>query len=406
MAGRCFLIASAPFGPFSRVLARELRGRGAEVRRVVANAGDLVDWGWRDACFFRAPEAAWPEWIEVQARGATDVLLFGDSTPQAIEAAAAARRAGARLWVLENGYFRPHWITLEEGGVNAASGLPRDPSVYRNGTWPAPPPAEPVGAILPHHVFNLSRYCLMVVLAAAAFPHWRAPYAQSITAQLVGHVRRYFSAKLTPRRAEQTVERVLGDPARFFLALLQREGDSQLTRHSPLVTNQAFVERLLDSFARHAPADCRLVIKNHPLDPGVTDLGAMVGRAAATAGLGARVTFVDGGSLAALARASEGVVSVNSTGALAALGFRRPVKLLGRAFFDLPGLTDQKPLDAFWRDPAAPDHELFQRFRRHVVWTTQVNGSFHNPAALRRTCRNVADTMAGRAAAAALEPAA
>ncbi|WP_250313331.1 capsular polysaccharide export protein, LipB/KpsS family, partial [Escherichia coli] len=31
----------------------------------------------------------------------------------------------------EEGYLRPQFITVEEGGVNAYSSLPRDPDFYR-----------------------------------------------------------------------------------------------------------------------------------------------------------------------------------------------------------------------------------------------------------------------------------
>ena len=37
--------------------------------------------------------------------------------------------------MLENGYFRPDWVTVERNGVNASSGLPR----FREG-YPAPAP--------------------------------------------------------------------------------------------------------------------------------------------------------------------------------------------------------------------------------------------------------------------------
>ncbi|WP_458339329.1 capsular polysaccharide export protein, LipB/KpsS family, partial [Bordetella pertussis] len=34
---------------------------------------------------------------------------------------ALARASGVRVHVFEEGYFRPHWVTLERGGVNAHS---------------------------------------------------------------------------------------------------------------------------------------------------------------------------------------------------------------------------------------------------------------------------------------------
>jgi capsular polysaccharide export protein len=49
---------------------------------------------------------------------------------------------------------------------------------------------------------------------------------------------------------------------------------------------------------------------------------------------------------------------------------------MGRTFYNIPGLTDQKPLDHFWLDPQSSDRGLFYRFYDHLVRTTQVNGNF------------------------------
>ena len=106
-----------------------------------------------------------------------------------------------------------------------------------------------------------------------------------------------------------------------------------------------------------------------------------------------RLSFLEGGNFAALARASAGVVAVNSTAALAAVGFGTPVKLLGRAFFDLPGLVDQQPLEGFWKAPAAPDTDFFHRFRRRMSVQTQIYGSYHAPRAMAGTADRLAERM-------------
>src|SRR5690606_6333777 len=136
----------------------------------------------------------------------------------------------------------------------------------------------------------------------------------------------------------------------------------------------------------------------HPLDPGLIDLKRQTLRLAAERGLAGRVDFIDGGLLAQLCRASKGMVVNNSTAALSALGFGTPVKVLGDAFFDFEGLTDQKPLDDFWAAPKPADHDLFARFRAHVLARTQVNGNYHDPSMRALTVRNLADFLERRIA--------
>ena len=58
---------------------------------------------------------------------------------------------------------------------------------------------------------------------------------------------------------------------------------------------------------------------------------------------------------------------------------------MGNTFYNLEGLTDQKPLDAFWRNPQPSDRPLFWRFYHHLVMTTQVNGNFDGDFPFRTT---------------------
>jgi len=73
------------------------------------------------------------------------------------------------------------------------------------------------------------------------------------------------------------------------------------------------------------------------------------------------------------------VVVVNSTTGLQALEHHVPVKTLGEAIYDLPGLCHQGPLDAFWHEAphSAPDRVLLRRFVSFLIARSQLNGSFY-----------------------------
>ncbi|ADL02568.1 capsule biosynthesis protein [Brevundimonas subvibrioides] len=434
LEGRHFLIVTAPFGPFGRVLAAELEARGARVRRMIFNIGDLVYWRRPGGLTFDGDVRDWPARLAglVTAHGLTDLVVFGEGGPynQAVltqadalkalavdassdsspaqaarlrepgvggaatqERAQAASARGAsgsalRIWVLENGYFRPDWITVEQDGVNARSGLARARAAY-DPPIPEIVPARPVGRALPHHVANISLYhFLQFLVRPFAFRRYAQPYTTPAWLQCASHIRRYFGLMLrSSQEADAGVIRARGP---FFIACLQREGDAQLLRYSHYADNTAFLAEVLTSFAKHAPDGTRLVVKNHPLDPGLVDLRRMTRVLAIERGIADRVDFIDGGNLAQLCRASAGMVVNNSSAALSALGFKTPVKVLGEAFFDFDGLTDQQTIDAFWTRPRTPDPDLFVRFRAHVIDQTQVNGNYHEPKALKPTAKAVA----------------
>lgn len=392
--GRRFLIVTAPFGGFGRFLAQAVAARGGEAMRMIFNAGDLLTWRREGGLAFRDDVRRWPARVRELANEFTDIIVFGEGGPYNQGVLAQADSLNARVWVLENGYFRPDWITLERNGVNGSSRLPRTAEGYA-GPVPALPLTRPVGKILPHHVFNISLYHAIGSLGWAAFPRYRHPYTVSPWRQFLGHVRRYFSLATSPKQScDADVIRARGP---FFIACLQREGDAQLLRYSSYADNMAFLAEVMGSFARHAPKDCRLVVKNHPLDPGLSDLAHMTRCLAVERGLDDRVDFIDGGNLAQLCRASRGMVVNNSSAALSALGFRTPVKVLGEAFFDFEGLTDQQPMDAFWGAPVAADPALFTAFRAHVIARSQINGNYHEPRAIRPTAGLIADAFALRA---------
>ena len=359
---------------------------------MIFNAGDALDWGGAEAVRFRRDARSWPQALAGLTEHYTDLILFGEAGVYNQAVLDQASSLAPSVWVLENGYFRPHWVTMERNGVNARSTLPRSARGY-----PAPAPKEPpfheAGTILPYHIWNLSLYHTVQVLGRPLYPHYVRPYTRHAIVQALGHIGRYLKLRFAPSR--DTDAAVIAARGPFFITCLQREGDTTLLRYSDYPTNTAFLQRVIEDFARTAPAQARLVVKNHPLDPGLVNYGGVVRRLARRHGIEGRADFIDGGNLAALCRASEGMVVNNSTAALSAIGFGTPVKVLGQAFFDFRGLTDQKPLSDFWNDPKAPDHDLYVRFREHVLHRTQINGSYHNPAMQEFTAQRMALAFAG-----------
>lgn len=361
---------------------------------MIFNAGDASNWGAADGVRFDERASLWPARLLKLAREFTDLVVFGEGGPYNQGVLSQTERLDCAVWVLENGYFRPDWVTVERNGVNASSALPREAAAYGAPTPPLPV-TRTIGKILPHHVINISVYHVVASLGAPLYPRYRSPYTVPAWRQCAGHISRYVQLTFQGRR--QSDAEAIRARGPFFIACLQREGDAQLLRYSRFADNAGFLAELMDSFARHAPKDRRLVVKNHPLDPGLINLAAVTRRLAAERGLSARVDFIDGGNLAQLCRASCGMVVNNSSAALSALGFHTPVKVLGQAFFDFEGLTDQQPLNGFWTAPVAADAELFTRFRAHVIARSQVNGNYHEPRAMVWTAAAIADVFARQA---------
>jgi len=83
-----------------------------------------------------------------------------------------------------------------------------------------------------------------------------------------------------------------------------------------------------------------------------------------------------------MVRTSEGLVCVNSTSATLALAQDIPVCTIGEAIYDFTGLTHQRHLDTFWRNPTPPEPGVYEAFRRVLVDRCLVRGGLASESAV------------------------
>jgi capsular polysaccharide export protein len=378
---RRFLFLQGPCTPFFGRLADRLEAAGHEVHRVNFCAGDAWYWGGRVAWHYDAGDMRLVDFLDDKYRrlGITDQILFGDRRPVHRPAVEHAERYGIRTHVFEEGYFRPHWITLEREGVNGHSLLPRDPDWFRE-TGKAL--AEPAPAVAFHSPFRVRAFHDVVYhLAGMANPvlyagyRTHAPVAAPV--EYAAYLRRFARLKLTRRREQERVAALIASGRRYFLLPLQLNSDAQIRDHSRFEHMGEVIEHVMESFARHAPADALLVVKNHPLDMGLMNYGRVIRACERRFQLVGRSMYFEGGDLHMLARGAQGVVTVNSTVGMVALELGRPTLTLSDPIYNLPGLTDQGTLDDFWTAGTTPDMAMYACFRRVVMHATQINGAFY-----------------------------
>ncbi len=394
---RRFLFLQGPHGPFFAQLARALDAAGAQTTRVLFNRGDAAFWPRAQGgdWFTDAPDA-WD--AEIARRlahwGATDLVLYGDTRPVHRSALAAAADLGVRAHVFEEGYLRPWWITYERGGANGASKI-ADMSVQDIRNALAAPAAEPVeapegwGAIY-RHMFYGAAYHAAILSGGPRLPsHRDTPVARE--ARL--HVTRLLGmpARALGRRIATRALRRSGKP--YHLVLLQLDHDENFRRHGPFPGTEAFLDSVFHGFARGAPPHHMLVLKAHPLEDGRVPLPPLVRRLAESHGIGPRIRYLPGGKLRPLLQGARSAVTVNSTAAQQALFHGLPVKAFGRAVYTRPEFVSAQALPAFFAQPAPPDRAAYADFRRYLLETSQLPGSFYSATGRRQLCRRLPDIM-------------
>ncbi|WP_371142019.1 capsule biosynthesis protein [Burkholderia cepacia] len=378
---RSFLALQGTASPFFSQLASALVSRNHQVRRVNFCGGDLAYGGGGETWNYRDKSDFLLEWYRqiVEVGMFTDVLMFGDCRAVHRPMHGIAESLGLRVHVFEEGYVRPRWITMERHGVNGRSLLPRDPAWYLDESrfGGGATPGEPTGYNLYERAYHDIRYRLANALYRHRFPHYESHRPNNGFREYAGLACRQVQQRFHTAEAERVTRDLLKQGSPYYLFPLQLNSDAQIVEHSPFDGVCEAISVVLQSFARNAPPDALLVIKNHPLDTGLIAYRRFADVLAGQLGVADRLRFVDAGHLPTLLDNSRAVIVVNSTVGLSALHHRRPLLALGAAIYSMPGLTWQGSLDDFWSATELPDMRLYRAFLNYVMRHTQINGDFY-----------------------------
>jgi len=393
---RNFLFLQGPPGPFFWQLSERLRALECGIFRINLNGGDQADWP-GECTTYRGSRRKWTLFIDrfLSDHAITDVVLFGDCRPLHVAAHRMAQLRKIDVHVFEEGYIRPDWLTLEPSGVNGHSSLSRDPRWYLEEarTLPPLPDRPPITAAFRRRARDAFDYYSRVFLTRPLFPYYQSHRKGSIFVEGLGWLRKLASEKREAARAEQLIEG-LGDRP-YFLFPLQLSNDYQIREHSPFQNMAEAVDYVLYSFARRAPADTMLLVKEHPLDAGFVNWRSRIDALAHRCGIADRVAHIAGGDLSDLANGCRGMVTVNSTSATLALGAGVPTIALGKAIYNLPGVTHQGRLDDFWARPQAPDRAVYDAFRRVLYDRCLIYGGLASESAVNTLVDSAVERLVG-----------
>ncbi|MFB9952940.1 capsule biosynthesis protein [Rhizobium puerariae] len=373
------LFLQGPPSVFWRELADAFEAQGIGTKRVNFSFGDQLYWRKRGAINYRGTLRAWPRYLAdlIRRESITDILYYADRLPYHRLASRIGRKLGVRCHALEFGYLRPDWITLERDGMGRFSHFPSDPDHIRR-------IAAQVGTPDLHshysHTFgqeatNEVVYNLVAYFGWLMFPFYRADKYYDPLFDYLSWLPRMFRAR------HDLPEGFLDDQSKKnYLLALQLQSDYQIRANSPYRHLSQMLEQVIQSFARHAPENGRLIVKQHPLDNDLEGWRKVVARLAERYRVKGRVVFIEKGNLQAILRSSHGAIVVNSTTGLHSLRAGVPTIALGAAVYDVAGLTHQGGLDTFWRQPEPIDKTLLVDFIKALAGSVQVKGNFYNEA--------------------------
>ncbi|WP_081504266.1 capsule biosynthesis protein [Sphingomonas sp. PAMC 26621] len=396
---RNILLLQGLMGPLFRRVGQALRREGYGVYKVNFNGGDRLFWRMPNGIDYRGTLEDWPGELArlIERHRITDVMLFGDCRAMHLGAIALCRDLHIPVHVFEEGYIRPDWVTLELGGVNGHSSLPRDPVWYRAeaATLPPVPVHYQVPSSFRRRALEAIAYNFADVFSRWRYPHWQTHRPWHPLVEGMGWIRRLRRRKEAADRSTALIESLQTRQNPYFLFPLQLDSDAQIRLHSNFAGIADALRMVIRSFAAHAPAPLRLLIKEHPLDNGVRDWRNETNALAGLYGVTDRIDYLESGDMVPVAQRANGMVTINSTSGTLALMQNVPVIALGHAVYDMEDITFQGRLDDFWRDPGKPDPETWAAFRRVLIDRCLIPGGFFSEEALQQVTDGVIARLAG-----------
>ncbi|MCK5903107.1 MAG: capsular biosynthesis protein [Cocleimonas sp.] len=379
MTDKNILLLQGPMGPFFKRFAKELAQNNKKVVKVNFNAGDWI--------FFpngRRYKGGYRDWTDYLKQLIYDetidqVFLFGDQRPyHRIAIDEVLNPLNIDVYVFEEGYLRPSFITLEKNGVNGNSEMPKTARSYQKKQFVEETKQKAIkGQFFKSMLFSVI-YGLAKSIGRVFFRkynHHRClkPFKQG-RQWLWGWIVRKPYYYFDERKDHQSL--VAHFKKRYFFVPLQVHNDFQI-KHSPYESVNDFIKEVVCSFAQNAPSNTLLVFKHHPMDRPYTNYKKMLQQLAKDYSLQGRIIYLHDQYLPALLQNALGTVVINSTVGLSSLYHSIPVLVKGTAVYDVAGLTNQHSLDKFWRHQGEVNKVLYKKYRLFLLNYNQGYGSFY-----------------------------
>jgi capsular polysaccharide export protein len=375
------LFLQGPMGTFFRKLSGFFTNSGATTFTICFNAGDFLFASKKNRFLYTGTRELWRKYIQffLASHSIDKIFLFGNCRYYHREAIIVAKEMGIDVFVFEEGYIRPNYITLEKFGVNGDSSLPQSPEFYSKiiqGKIETAPSAENSYAKM---ALQATSYYIANAITSPFFRHYIHHRDASVLKEFcygLRNVIRKFRYQISEKDILTRLQTQL--KKKYYFVPLQTRTDFQLTEYSNFPDIESFLRDIITSFALYSPPDTYLVIKHHPMERGMSTYLKCIEHLCHRYNIRDRVLVIFDVHLPTCLKNAIGTVTINSTVGLSSLFHRTPTLVLGQAVYDIEGLTCRgMNLDAFWTGYQSPNRHLFLKFKNYVIAETQLNGGFY-----------------------------
>ena len=375
------LFLQGPMGKFFKKLDLTFRQHGAKTYKIGLNGGDWFFSNSDNYIPFKDRKETWETYIKdfLNTHKIDKVFLFGDCRYYQSKAIKMALELDIEIFVFEEGYVRPHYITMERFGVNDYSHISRDPNFYNNLLE-----INQNTTIHAHQskfkmIMSAVTYYLIANVLHHKYPHYEHHRDFSAIKEGFYGLRGVFRKLIYPFYESKYLKKIEGELSKkYFFVPLQTHNDFQILQHSQYGSIEKFIIEILESFSKQEDENIWLVFKHHPVDRGRKNYNDFIMNQAELLKIEKRIIVLHDIHLPTCLQQAKGTITINSTVGLSSIGHNIPTLTLGNAIYDIEGLTCKgMSLEEFWKAPKTPDEILYQKFRKYLIDITQLNGSFY-----------------------------
>lgn len=375
------LFLQGPMGNFFKKIDNSFRKQGATTYKIGFNMGDQF-FSYKDNYIpFKEIPEAWETFIKkfLLQNKIDKIFLFGDCRYYQRIARKVAYENNIEVFVFEEGYLRPHYITLEKFGVNGFSQIPRKTDFYNSLTLMDTPEVEHAHQSKTKMTLSATIYYGISNIFHLKYPYYKHHRDFSAIKELFYGLRgitRKLLYIFTEKNYLSFITKELSK--QYYFVPLQTYNDFQILQHSNYRSVEKFILEVLESFAHHAPKNTYLIFKHHPVDRGRKNYSAFIKEQAILLSIDERIITLHDVHLPDCLKNALGTVTINSTVGLSSIAHGIPTITLGDAVYDIKGLSNKGvSLRKFWHSHKKPDEILYQKFKQYLIDNTQLNGSFY-----------------------------
>lgn len=384
------LLLQGPVGPFFSELQTELNKQDVYCQRVLFNFADAFYTKHKNVIPFKKKVEFWEPFLSdlIDEHKINTIVIFGCERDRHESARVIAAEKGVKIISLEEGYFRPGFISVELNGNNRFSPIVEklkqeldgkgiiENSTHLNERKPSS------GTGLSKVVWLAIFYYNLRAIGSFLYPyqahHRKRPLASEAFFWIRNLVRKNIRRNKNKIKIINLIEKFSG---KYFIVPLQVSDDMQIVKASRGWDNSKLIYAAIASFSKHAPKGCKLVIKVHPLERGHRDYKNIVDHAAEMRNCEEDIILIDDGLMDELSLNSCGMLTINSGSAYYAIQNSIPVGVMGDALFRHPKLVScietNDDIDKFWTQKEVCEPHIAKWFLNYIRSTALFPGDYY-----------------------------